>query len=463
MANLISGVDELGARARGERRYTQAQVVSVNSLDHTAVLDVGATAPSGVTRYLGDVNFTPQSPPNAGDHVSLVYGSLAPQSAVIAGSQLGDTNTQGSLQVDGATVIVEVGGAGPVGPRQTLNLIAGSGVSSIVAADNPADNRIDITLNVSGGGGGGGSHALLDGSVDSDTVAHTVVAGDLVYGNATPKWAGLGTSGRSAGDVLTLAGSPLLPTWATPSGGSGGWTAQAVSGATTLTGTGPTVAMCDNSGSAYTVSIPSGAGYAGNLFVIERNVINSNHITVQVLSGGTINGSNTLVLGAYLSAYGQQFESVILESNGTEYKIVGAVQAYSNVVRPTTALLISAGIGTFSWVVPSGVTEIDSPNQRTQFDLSSCSQARIVVATPSASAYYSATLAVEYSTNGGISWSYLDGSSGPNVTVGASGVQASAWVNLTGAAIADVQLRVVGSGGDGTHAQDFGQITVQVK
>jgi len=41
------------------------------------------------------------------------------------------------------------------------------------------------------GAGGGTSHNLLDGSVHPDTLAGTVAAGDLVTGNATPKWARL--------------------------------------------------------------------------------------------------------------------------------------------------------------------------------------------------------------------------------------------------------------------------------
>jgi len=44
----------------------------------------------------------------------------------------------------------------------------------------------------------GGSNALLDGSVHTDTLAGTVVRGDLIIGNSTPKWArvALGASGK---------------------------------------------------------------------------------------------------------------------------------------------------------------------------------------------------------------------------------------------------------------------------
>ena len=38
------------------------------------------------------------------------------------------------------------------------------------------------------GGGGGSNHAILDGSVHTDSVADAVTRGSLIYGNATPKW-----------------------------------------------------------------------------------------------------------------------------------------------------------------------------------------------------------------------------------------------------------------------------------
>lgn len=51
------------------------------------------------------------------------------------------------------------------------------------------------------------------------------VAGDAYYRNSLGRLVALHTAGRSAGDVLTLAGSPLLPTWAAASAGSSKWNA----------------------------------------------------------------------------------------------------------------------------------------------------------------------------------------------------------------------------------------------
>lgn len=56
----------------------------------------------------------------------------------------------------------------------------------------------------------GAAHPLLDGSIDSDTVAGTVARGDLIVGNSTPKWARFGIG--SANVVLRSNGTD--PSWA---------------------------------------------------------------------------------------------------------------------------------------------------------------------------------------------------------------------------------------------------------
>jgi hypothetical protein len=54
-------------------------------------------------------------------------------------------------------------------------------------------------------------NALLDGSNHTDTLAGSVLAGDLIFGNATPKWARLPVG--SAGQVLTVVAG--APAWST--------------------------------------------------------------------------------------------------------------------------------------------------------------------------------------------------------------------------------------------------------
>jgi hypothetical protein len=62
----------------------------------------------------------------------------------------------------------------------------------------------------------GGAHDLLDALVDQDTVAHAVLHGDLIFGNATPAWDALGIGGEA--DVLTVVSGQ--PAWAPASGGA---------------------------------------------------------------------------------------------------------------------------------------------------------------------------------------------------------------------------------------------------
>ena len=59
-------------------------------------------------------------------------------------------------------------------------------------------------------------HNLLDGAIDQDTVAASVVEGDLVFGNATPKWDRLPIGSTS--QILTVVDG--LPAWAAPGEGS---------------------------------------------------------------------------------------------------------------------------------------------------------------------------------------------------------------------------------------------------
>ena len=132
---------------------------------------------------------------------------------------------------------------------------------------------------------------------------------------------------------------------------------------------------------------------------------------------------------------------------------------------PANVLVISPGPTAFSWAVPAALTEFNaSVLYRAQHDLTNATQARLLLFLPSPNIVPPAipVLAAQYSTNGGTAWSYLDGSTGPALTYGA-GVVSSGWISLTAGAKADVLLRVVAAGGNGSTSLVFGAIYLQVK
>lgn len=76
------------------------------------------------------------------------------------------------------------------------------------------------TLEGDGGGGGGGSpHDLLDGTQNQDTLTGSVVLGDLIAGNSTPKWARVAGNTTTTKKFLSQTGNGSIsatPAWAQP-------------------------------------------------------------------------------------------------------------------------------------------------------------------------------------------------------------------------------------------------------
>ena len=88
-------------------------------------------------------------------------------------------------------------------------------------------------------------------------------------------------------------------------------------------------------------------------------------------------------------------------------------------------------------------------------------QVRLIVSVVTGGAA-GAAIRAQYSTDGS-SWNYLDGASGPSVNVNTTGLKVSAWVNVTGAAMADVFIGVVGISGNGNADTAFANVLLQVK
>lgn len=102
-----------------------------------------------------------------------------------------------------------------------------------------------------------------------------------------------------------------------------------------------------------------------------------------------------------------------------------------------------------------------STSLRTRYDLSACSQMRVVTRVNTAGSVNS-ELRVQYSTDES-TWSYLDGVSGPSVSMATGGTVAGAWATIAAAARADVILRVVSFGGDGAASPSVANLFAQVR
>jgi len=138
----------------------------------------------------------------------------------------------------------------------------------------------------------------------------------------------------------------------------------------------------------------------------------------------------------------------------------------ASAATPETLPLLSenwGGFGNPAWTnQPAALTELFGTTVgRLKADLTASAQVRLQtnVATAGATA---AALRVQYSTDQS-SWSYLDGSAGPSVGVGTTGLKVSSWVAPAAGAKGDVFLRVVGISGDATADPAFGHVLLQVR
>ena len=124
-----------------------------------------------------------------------------------------------------------------------------------------------------------------------------------------------------------------------------------------------------------------------------------------------------------------------------------------NAAHVAPAVLIASVPTGFVWPAqPAAVTEFcgASTSYRWRANLTSYSTIRLTAQIVSAGAA-TAALRLQYTTDttGATGWDYLDGVSGPSVTINDSGVTVSATVSIATAAKADVLLRLVGINGDG--------------
>lgn len=117
---------------------------------------------------------------------------------------------------------------------------------------------------------------------------------------------------------------------------------------------------------------------------------------------------------------------------------------------PPMTLHVLGGAGTAVWTSqPASLTEfLGVTYYRTKVDLTNVTQVQLVVPVAVVGGA-SAEIRVQYTTDltGASGWAYLDGATGPAVTIASTGVRASGWVTVTAAAQAAVLIRVIGING----------------
>ncbi|HEV2321782.1 MAG TPA: hypothetical protein VGT42_05405, partial [Gammaproteobacteria bacterium] len=214
-----------------------------------------------------------------------------PHSMQMGAAMLGAGNS-GIITVDGAVDYLEV--QGQPGLQGTVVLVPGTGIALTQSGQ-------DITVAAQ-------THALLDGVIDSDTVAHAPVAGDLIYANSTPAWTRLPVSATN-GQVLTVVSG--APAWAAAAGG-GSWTqtVETISANTVLsTPTANTEYFLSNA-AAYNLTLPAAASSPYEL-ILTKTDGNNNILTLLPASGDNLNGNTTASI-----LLQSQYQSIRLISDG---------------------------------------------------------------------------------------------------------------------------------------------------
>jgi len=129
-------------------------------------------------------------------------------------------------------------------------------------------------------------------------------------------------------------------------------------------------------------------------------------------------------------------------------------------ISPVSFLIISAVAGATWSNVPAALTELGNDSgARQKLDLSNVSQVRLSCRVRSLSSPGSPVFRVQYSSDE-VTWNTLTGNACDMSSVG---TRATAWEEIPAGAKADVVVRVVESGGNGSGSLTYGALALQVK
>ncbi|PKA99302.1 hypothetical protein B0O79_3008 [Flavobacteriaceae bacterium MAR_2009_75] len=145
-----------------------------------------------------------------------------------------------------------------------------------------------------------------------------------------------------------------------------------------------------------------------------------------------------------LMIYNTDLNNSMMFVQGTPFEL------YNRTITSTAPIL--SGLAPSVWVgvnlnpIVELIVGVDL--QRLQLDLTNVREMRIVANVTGLTLTTGSTLdiALQYSTDNGANWSYLNGAgSGPGLSISANGLVSTPWVTIDAAAQQDVQLRVVGT------------------
>jgi hypothetical protein len=148
--------------------------------------------------------------------------------------------------------------------------------------------------------------------------------------------------------------------------------------------------------------------------------------------------------------------------------VAGATGATGpSAATPETLPILSDNFASFGSPIwtnqPAAQTELFGTigPSRVKADLTAAAEVRLLCNVVQGGAA-AAAIRVQYSSDQS-SWSYLDGTAGPSVSVSTTGLKVSSWVSPAAGAKSDVFIRAVGINGDGTADPSFSSILLQVR
>lgn len=280
------------------------------------------------------------------DTVATITG-LAPDTATTQATQAGITTcanlttigTIGTGTWQATDVGIGYGGTGQSTAQaaiDALSAVSGATNEHVLTKDTGSGNAIWKAAV----GGGVAAHAILDGSVHTDSVADGVTRGSLIYGNATPNWDELVVGGDNT--FLSSDGTDVswksLGVWTTPGFNAADFTA--------------------NGAMTWTVEAGDVITYA---YIIIGKTMYVNYYISLTTVGGTLNNALQIAIPASKVSANNNVTLGVTRDNGgpntTSLVIIGAGTTVISVYHQVPAVNWSAATNTTS-VFGSVVFEI---------------------------------------------------------------------------------------------------------